>query len=201
MVKNKMQGVRYVGVSILIFCIGVLISVITNRILRINSVWLALDNAQISFVASVIEGAVSAIAAGLVLYQLKSGEAIEIRENEIREAEFYQHFINYWLETDKLFLKYPECRKYFYGNGDVTKLDPDSAEFERVMGFAEYFDDLFVYSEAEIEYQRIGRHSIPEEQINSYKNYMEKISSTPTFIFYREKYGDLINIMRGDRKK
>ena len=106
---------------------------------------------------------------------------------------FYHHFIDYWLETDRMFIEHPECRKYFYDDADVTKLNPTSNEYQLVMGFAEYFDDLFRYSKTEIQKQNEGFAAIPQDQIDSYMKYMESVREKPVFQHYRATYGAWVN--------
>ena len=148
---------------------------------------------QADMIAGLVEGAVGAIAAGFVLYQLKREEIVEKRENEIHEAEFYQHFINYWLETDKLFIQYPECRKYFYDNADIRELEKGSVTYERVLALAEYFDDLLLYSETEVNNLSEDNRSVPKEQVESYKVYISRMREKDVFQYYREKYGSWVN--------
>ena len=181
----------------MIFCLAFILS-FGAKLFLASLPFANVGEEQFSVMASLMEGAVGAIAAGFVLYQLKGEELVEIRENDINEAEFYQHFINYWLETDRMFIEHPECRKYFYEGADISELSLMSNEYQLVMGFAEYFDDLFRYSETEIEKQDNGYHSIPKEQIESYKVYIEHMRSMPVFQVYREKYGNWVNSTEKD---
>lgn len=195
--RKRPQIIKYVFIAALIFGLALILS-FCAKLLLMSLPFANFSEEQITVMASLIEGAVGAIAAGFVLYQLKGEELVEIRENEINEAEFYQHFINYWLETDRMFIEHPECRKYFYESADVSLLSPMSDEYQLVMGFAEYFDDLFRYSETEIEKQDIGYHSIPKDQIESYKVYIQQMRSMPVFQVYREKYGSWVNSTEKD---
>ena len=195
--RKRPRIIKYVFIAALIFCLALMLS-FCAKLLLVSLPFANFSEEQITVMASLIEGAVGAIAAGFVLYQLKGEELVEIRENEINEAEFYQHFINYWLETDRMFIEHPECRKYFYESADVSLLSPMSNEYQLVMGFAEYFDDLFRYSETEIEKQDIGYHSIPKDQIESYKVYIQQMRSMPVFRVYRERYGSWVNSTEKD---
>lgn len=190
--RKRPKIVKYVAVSLGIFGMALALA-FGVRLFLGTSFFADFSEEQISVAASLVEGAVGAIAAGFVLYQLKGEELVEIRENNINEAAFYQHFINYWLETDRMFIEHPECRKYFYEKADVSELSPMSDEYQLIMGFAEYFDDLFRYSETEIEKQDIGYDSIPKEQIESYKIYIEHMKSMPVFQVYRKRYGNWVN--------
>lgn len=191
--KNRPSIIKYIMISALIFFLGIVISIFAKIILVGNYSVFHLAVEQADMISGLVEGAVGAIAAGFVLYQLKGEEIVEKRENEIHESEFYQHFINYWLETDKLFITYPECRKYFYDDADIRELEEDSETYERVLGLAEYFDDLFRYSETEIDNLSEGNQSIPQDQIESYKIYISNMRKKPVFQYYREKYGSWVN--------
>ena len=191
--QKRPSILKYIVISALIFFLGILIAILAKIILVSDGGIFHLGAEQADMIAGLVEGAVGAIAAGFVLYQLKGEEIVEKRENEIHEAEFYQHFINYWLETDKLFITYPECRKNFYDDANVRELEVGSETYERVMGLAEYFDDLFRYSETEIDNLSEGNQSIPQDQIESYKVYISNMRKKDVFQYYREKYGSWVN--------
>lgn len=191
--KYKPSMFKYIAIALVIFVVAVIISVATRMILVSDPRFSGFSDDQASLVTSMIEGAVGAIAAGFVLYQLKGEELAENLENEIHAADFYHHFIDYWLETDRMFIEHPECRKYFYDDADVTKLDSTSTEYQLVMGFAEYFDDLFRYSKTEIQKQNEGFAAIPQDQIDSYMKYMESVREKPVFQHYRTTYGAWVN--------
>lgn len=191
--KKKPSIIKYITISALIFFLGILISIFARIILMSNYGPFQIGTEQADMIAGLVEGAVGAIAAGFVLYQLKREEIVEKRENEIHEEEFYQHFINYWLETDKLFIQYPECRKYFYDNADIRELEKGSVTYERVLALAEYFDDLLLYSETEVNNLSEDNRSVPKEQVESYKVYISRMREKDVFQYYREKYGSWVN--------
>ena len=189
--NRKPSIIKYICIAFVVFILAVVTSIITRMLLVSDVQLTGFSDDQAGLVTSMIEGAVGAVAAGFVLYQLKVEENIERRENEIHEAEYYQHFVNYWLETDKLFLQHPQCRKYFYDNADIASLDQNSRDYELILCFAEYFDDLFVYSETEV--LKIHNSSLPKEQVNSYLRYMARIKNSPGFIAYKQRYSEWIN--------
>ena len=100
--KYKPSMFKYIAIALVIFVVAVIISVATRMILVSDPRFSGFSDDQASLVTSMIEGAVGAIAAGFVLYQLKGEELAENLENEIHAADFYHHFIDYWLETDRM---------------------------------------------------------------------------------------------------
>ena len=89
---NKVSILKYVIISIVIFGGSVLISEITRAVL-IGNIWgIEFSDVAADLVASLLQGAVGAIAAGFVLYQLKLGDATEERQSDIAEAEFILHY-------------------------------------------------------------------------------------------------------------
>ena len=105
--KYKPSMFKYIAIALVIFVVAVIISVATRMSLVSDSRFSDFNDDQASLVTSMIEGAVGAIAAGFVLYQLKGEELAENLENEIHAADFYHHFIDYWLETDRMFIEHP----------------------------------------------------------------------------------------------
>ncbi len=191
---KKPSIIKYTAFAIFIFLFAIFVSSCTRLVFVMTTDFTKLDNEGFSLITSMIDGAVGAIAAGFVLYQFKIDETVVKQEYELHEAEFYQHFIAYWLETDKLFLQYPECRKYFYDDADPEELkDSNPEKYQLVMGLAEYFDDLCRYSETEILRQCQGNAAIPKDQIESYNRYIAHIRSTKTFQHYRAVYGPWVN--------
>lgn len=184
---------RYVLIAVVIFTISIIISIAAKCILIFDTRIFFFEQDQVLLITSMIEGAVGAIAAAFVLYQLKSNQEVELHENEIHEAEFYQTFINYWIEADNLFVQYPECRKYFYDGADVSELDPESDEFQRVMAITEYFDDLFRYSKTQVSNNITFGASIPQDQIDSFNVYIKNMQQKPVFEFYKNRYGQWVN--------
>lgn len=86
--KNAPNLVRYVLISLFIFILALLVSIISRMFLVADVTFTAFSNEQAGLVTSMIEGVVGAIAAGLVLYQLKISSNVEERQNDIEEAQF-----------------------------------------------------------------------------------------------------------------
>ncbi len=90
--KYKPSMFKYIAIALVIFVVAVIISVATRMILVSDPRFSGFSDDQASLVTSMIEGAVGAIAAGFVLYQLKGEELAENLENEIHAADFLSSF-------------------------------------------------------------------------------------------------------------
>ncbi len=179
------------GISALIFVVAVVVSTVTQLLLLFVQESIAFENKNFPAISGIISGAVSAFAAGLVLYQLKGSELLRLQDNRIHELEFYHAFINYWLEADRVFIEHPECRKFFYDNVSVQGIDDGT--YQRLMAIAEYMDDIFVYTHSEIETQSKFLNAIPQQQIDSYLKYMQHVRGSAAFQHYMHKYREFIN--------
>jgi hypothetical protein len=114
---------------------------------------------------------VSIIALGLALFE-------GIMQQRSYREQVYQGFANSWFELDKIFIEYPELRKYFY---DGASLDKDNPDYNQVISIAELFDDAFTYS-------REQARVIPQPLEKTYINYRDKIEQSPAFLAYLEQY-------------
>lgn len=166
--------------GILIFAISLCMSVILFLICRLSGV----ADDYSALVIGIVDSAVGAITGGFIIPQLKGSHEVEVKDNEIHVIEFYHSFITYWLETDKMFIEHPECRKYFYSDIPIDGMDKNSSEYQLIMSFAEYFDDLFRYSPSELNKQLKSFSVVPYDQIESYISYMEGIMKRPAFLQY-----------------
>ena len=81
---NKITITKYVLLSFGVLAIALLIGSLTNLILSFS--YKKTDS--IDHVVGMLEGIIGAIAAGLVLYQLRASEKTERHQNEIEEASF-----------------------------------------------------------------------------------------------------------------
>lgn len=89
---KKVSILKYVIISIVIFGGSVLLSEIARAVL-IGNIWgMEFSDNAADLVASLLQGAVGAIVAGFVLYQLKLGDETEERQSDIAEAEFILHY-------------------------------------------------------------------------------------------------------------
>lgn len=99
---KKSSIVKYVMLAMLMFYFAVLVAVITRMLLVQDSKWVAFSDEQASLVTSMIEGAVGAVAAGFVLYQLKVEEKMEARENDIQEAQFILQYNQSFIQDQSM---------------------------------------------------------------------------------------------------
>lgn len=174
--------------GLIIFGISLILAAITFCVMHFFNI----NDTYTTMVIAVIEGAVGALTGGFIIPQLKGSREIEKKENEIHIIEFYHSFITYWLETDKMFIEHPECRKYFYSDISLDDLDKESDKYQLLMAYSEYFDDLFRYSPAELIKQLREFSVVPIDQIESYLKYMESIMKRPVFRCYlRECRGNV----------
>ena len=166
--------------GLLIFAVSLLLAGLTFCVMH----FMRIADTYTTMVIAVIEGAVGALTGGFIIPQLKGSREAEMKENQIHIIEFYHSFISYWLETDKMFIEHPECRKYFYSDISLDNLEIDSDMYQLLMAYAEYFDDLFRYSPAELIKQLREFSVVPIDQIESYIVYMESIMKRPVFQCY-----------------
>ncbi len=82
--RKKVRLKRYIIVSFCIFIIATGISIIVHSIFII----VCGENYNLDYFIGMVDGIISAIATGLVLYQLKVTENTEIHQSDIEEASF-----------------------------------------------------------------------------------------------------------------
>lgn len=82
--SKKKEILKYIIISLLIFLAAFLLSALASVLLSL----IFKDNTLVEHIVGSIEGVIAAIAAGLVLYQLKEGEKTELRQSKIEEASF-----------------------------------------------------------------------------------------------------------------
>lgn len=92
MPKKKTTVLKYILIALGIFLLSVIIAIVTRMALVADTAFLQFSDSQAGLVTSMIEGAVGAIAASLVFYQLKVGDSTEKQQNEIEEAKFLLQF-------------------------------------------------------------------------------------------------------------
>ena len=83
-------------------------------------------------------------------------------------------------EEPKIFIEYPELRKYFYDRAPLT-LPRDDPEYQRAIAVAVFFDDAFAYTESQAK-------AIPQLLTTSYKRYKRYIQSTDVWGKYRDDH-------------
>lgn len=103
MKKNTRPPVaRYIVVAFIIFAVSVLMSVLTRMLLVMDHRFFSFSDEQASLVTSMIEGAVGAITAGFVLYELKINSNAEERQSDIEEAQFLLEYNQAFIQDEKM---------------------------------------------------------------------------------------------------
>lgn len=100
--KKSARLSTYILISVLIFISAVLLSILPRMFLVLDPNIYSFSEGQAELVASMIEGIVGAIAAGLVLYQLKLSSAVEERENHIVEAQFILQYNQAFIQDQNM---------------------------------------------------------------------------------------------------
>lgn len=104
MEKNKRFKliIKYTLLSIGVFAFSVIISIITRMILVNDTEIFGFTESQAALIASMIEGIVGALSAGIVVYQLKAGDIVEERQNDIEEAKFILEYNQSFIKDEKM---------------------------------------------------------------------------------------------------
>lgn len=110
--KNRTSITKYVVISIFVLALSVVIAALTNIVL--SAVYPT--DEPVEHIVGMLEGVIGAVAAGLVLYQLKLAQKTEQHENEINEATFT-------LQYNQAFIQ-----------------DPNMVEVERLLEDQVYYD-------------------------------------------------------------
>lgn len=99
---EKPSILRYISIAAVIFLISLLASALTRVLLTGNTHLFPLAENQAALVTSMIEGAVGAIAAGFVLYEMKINAHMEARRNDIEEAQFLLEYNQAFIQDEKM---------------------------------------------------------------------------------------------------
>ena len=103
MKKNKAPSLlKYILTSILVFVLALLVSIISRMFLVGEIAFAPFSENEAGLVTSMIEGVVGAIAAGLVLYQLKIAGNVEERQNNIEEAQFILQYNQAFIQDENM---------------------------------------------------------------------------------------------------
>lgn len=86
--KKKPLFVKYIFIAIAIFAASLFLSIFTRMLLVSDRRIASFSDEQTVLVADMIQGAVAAIAAGFVLYEMKVNASVAARQNDIEEAQF-----------------------------------------------------------------------------------------------------------------
>lgn len=158
--KHEPHFVRYVLISLFIFILALLISIISRMFLVADSTFAAFSEEQAGLVTSMIEGVVGAIAAGLVLYQLKISQSVEDRQNDIEEAQFILQYNQVFIQDPNMCQVEKLLERSMLQQSDNFIIDDDNRQLfvnylVYLEGLAplilrgilklEHVDDLFAY--------------------------------------------------------
>lgn len=95
---------KYLLISLAIFIASVITSIVTRMSLVGDSIFSGFSEEQASLVVGMIEGAVGAISAGFVLYQLRIGDSLEERQNDIEESKFLLQYNQAFIQDPNMCL-------------------------------------------------------------------------------------------------
>lgn len=99
---GKPSILRYISIAAVIFLISLLASALTRVFLTGDVHLFPLKESQAALVTSMIEGAVGAIAAGFVLYEMKINANVEARQSDIEEAQFLLEYNQAFIQDEKM---------------------------------------------------------------------------------------------------
>lgn len=100
--REKPLVMRYILIAVIIFGASVLVSALTRLLLVADYHFFSVTEDQAGLITSMIEGAVGAIAAGFVLYELKLSADVEARQNDIEEAQFLLEYNQAFIQDEKM---------------------------------------------------------------------------------------------------
>ena len=141
MKKNKTPSLlKYILTSILVFVLALLVSIVSRMFLVGEIAFAPFSENEAGLVTSMIEGVVGAIAAGLVLYQLKIAGNVEERQNNIEEAQFI-------LQYNQAFIQDPnmsevEHRLELYKNGKLEEPLINDENRQKFINYLVYLEGL-----------------------------------------------------------
>jgi ribosomal protein S18 acetylase RimI-like enzyme len=159
--NDHVSILKYVFISVLMFVIAIGISIITRMCLVSDMKFSSFTDNQASLISSMIEGAVGAVAAGFVLYQLKIGAIVEEHENDIAEAQFILQYNQAFIQDPNMCQVEHDLEQQMLGAGkDVPMITDENQQlfinylvyleglaplvFRNVLHL-EHIDDLMAY--------------------------------------------------------
>lgn len=151
----------YLLISLLLLCVAIIFSMAIRIILMQDGWAFPLDDEYTALVISIADGVVAAIAAGLVLYQLKDSKNIERQQYNTEEAQFILEYNQAFIENKNMgdIEHYLECRVTGDEFGEIESLQDDRQKLVNYLvyleglascihsGILEFekIDDLFAY--------------------------------------------------------
>ena len=96
--KNNPSLAHYICISLLVLAVALIIGAAVNLILSA----IVRENTSSEHIIGMLEGIIGAIAAGLVLFQLKAAEKAETHQNEIEEAAFLLQYNQTFIQDENM---------------------------------------------------------------------------------------------------
>lgn len=143
MIKKKRRLlISPVVIAVIIFFGSVFISILTRILLVMNYRFFSLTEEQASLVTSMIDGAVGAIAAGLVVYELKTSTDAEARQNDIEEARFLLEYNQAFIQDEKMCAVEHRLEQWMEGSLEAGEALVNDNNRQRFINYLVYLEGL-----------------------------------------------------------
>lgn len=179
---NSPSLVKYILLSLLVFILALLISILSRMLLVFDGTFLGFSEEQAGLVTSMIEGVVGAAAAGLVLYQLKVSSNVEERQNSIQEAQFILQYNQAFIQDKDMCRIEQVMERFMLGQTDGPIINDENRQmFINYLVYLEglaplilrdvlhlsHVDDLFAYRF----FLAVNNREIQEDQLFAFPDY------------------------------
>ena len=154
--RKRPQVVRFILIAVGLFAVSVLAASLSNVFLYgVN-----FTDGQTNAIAGLTSGAVAAIAAGFVLFELRTGEQERIRQNDIEEASFLLQYNQSFIQDSNMTeVENLLEAQAFYGRTEPIITDENRQKFVNYLVYLEglaplilrgiltleHIDDLMAY--------------------------------------------------------
>ncbi|MCL2465491.1 MAG: hypothetical protein FWF28_10550, partial [Micrococcales bacterium] len=101
---RRYPAVAYLALTVSIFVVSIFVSAGARLFLTMKNPFFALSDSQAAVIAALMQGAVAAVAAGLIMYQLRAGKVIEERQYNINEAQFILQYNQAFIQDRNMYL-------------------------------------------------------------------------------------------------
>ena len=158
--KERKKLIKYLLIAGLIFSVSTVISVFTGFIILNKCDLSCFTNEQLAIALGLIDGVISAIGTGLVLYQLRSGSDSDKRKNNIEEAQFILQYNQAFIQDNNMTFVERKLEQFFTGQTkDPIITEENHQKFINYLVYLEglvplilndvislkHVDDLFAY--------------------------------------------------------
>ena len=121
MKKTKRLGmfVFYILISLAVLAVAIGLAETLRYLLTAGLLWRTFAPEEVDTIIGIAEGVIGAIAAGLVLYQLRIGDELDERQSNTEEAQFILEYNRSFIENPDMTAveQYLECQL----TGDAPK--------------------------------------------------------------------------------